>query len=927
MSVLSSEEIVDGVRLATLAYASSSGQLQSELNKIGWTAIDPISGTGDRYLYEAGFGEGFIAKKGKTLVISFTGSIPLLERETWEGIPVEVVADWVSTNIIDGILSNWEFRYNKYDPLVEAALALLDTHEFDRLVAVGHSMGGALVEKFMDEHGSDVRIAAVAVASPGIRSSEYFGDRIINIDHAQDGVVDATSLFGLPGADTLGRNLTIDRLGASTEFIDHGPLRYLDSLSDVLGFFSGASSDRLGSFSGSSFSPGSFSDEIVANIGLIRAIIGREISDDYRGTGENEAIFGREGNDTISGGAGLDLIDGGLGDDFLSGDIGTDSLVGGFGNDTLYGGVESDTLAGGADNDTLYGDGGGDNLYGGSGDDHLNGGAGDDILAGGDGNDDIRGGLGSDTAVYIGASTDYDIFRAGEYVYIQTPHEKDVLSQIEFISFSDGVLNVNSLPDIQANPLLVYEGLGFSFLDLADESEIPIGYGGFGTQPKDIIDIEIVELPFARYVYSSANGYIYVHTLTDSGDLVFSTAYNNLFDPLYGNYGTGYLESFEFGGSQYLLSASNGAFSIFSIDAFGNLQSIDVDVSYSSSFVPGRPADLDIWQSDQSTFWVVIDENRTFFVYELPESGMIRLTHEFAAVSQLPESGGSPYLFGNANTVEHASIGGRDFIYMSSRNDSAIAAFELFPDGAVGQVDIDYYSINSILPYGFTGESKLTHVNAGGNDFIILHSAGLSDLLVYRVDPDGTLSKVSHEQWAGFNFYSQIEVVYYENRAFVLMPDPDSAAVGGFGIYEMLSSGQLTKALSITTPGIDSKITKIRAELDGAVLNVAAGDSQTDSLMSFSVELSSLPNAQFASSASSDETFPGSQVADIYFASFADDTIFGQMGADRLFGGAGHDLINGGGDADTIDGGLGDDVLSGGAGRDLLLGDRDNDIL
>ena len=92
---------------------------------------------------------------------------------------------------------------------------------------------------------------------------------------------------------------------------------------------------------------------------------------------------------------------------------------------------------------------GSDTLKGGYGDDTLRGGAGDDQLTGGAGDDYLEGGAGTDTAVYAGASVDYDIgLAAGGGVRVRhlgLGEGNDLLFGIEQLRFSDGIVTAPGL--------------------------------------------------------------------------------------------------------------------------------------------------------------------------------------------------------------------------------------------------------------------------------------------------------------------------------------------------------------------------------------------------------------------------------------------------------------------------------------------------
>jgi serralysin len=122
----------------------------------------------------------------------------------------------------------------------------------------------------------------------------------------------------------------------------------------------------------------------------------------FRGTGNDDMLFGNDKSNTANGGSGNDVLMGKGGDDRLSGGDGTDLLFGGDGNDRLSGGNKRDLLFGDAGDDLLRGGNGNDSLDGGAGKDTIDGGIGNDTLVGGDGVDILTGGTGSDQFTYGG---------------------------------------------------------------------------------------------------------------------------------------------------------------------------------------------------------------------------------------------------------------------------------------------------------------------------------------------------------------------------------------------------------------------------------------------------------------------------------------------------------------------------------------------
>ena len=147
-------------------------------------------------------------------------------------------------------------------------------------------------------------------------------------------------------------------------------------------------------------------------------LIGGDNVDDLYGDDGNDLLIGGDGEDNLYGGGGDDILRGGNHYDELYGGLGNDDLRGGRGDDVLRGGRGDDELRGGHGEDELHGGRGDDDLRGGRNNDDLRGGRGDDELRGGRGDDDLRGGRGDDfmdggrgddTAIYKGASEDYEI--------------------------------------------------------------------------------------------------------------------------------------------------------------------------------------------------------------------------------------------------------------------------------------------------------------------------------------------------------------------------------------------------------------------------------------------------------------------------------------------------------------------------------------
>ena len=115
-------------------------------------------------------------------------------------------------------------------------------------------------------------------------------------------------------------------------------------------------------------------------------------------------------------------------------------------SDYVTGGLQGESfdLLGGDDH--CFAGGGSDIVDGSAGNDTIDGGSGDDYLKGGSGSDHLIGGAGSDTAVYFGASSDYQIsvdsLSGACSVTSLADGSVDQLLGIEWLSFDDGRISL-----------------------------------------------------------------------------------------------------------------------------------------------------------------------------------------------------------------------------------------------------------------------------------------------------------------------------------------------------------------------------------------------------------------------------------------------------------------------------------------------------
>lgn len=274
----------------------------------------------------------------------------------------------------DGDVTDWGLRYahfGKFGLLIDGLRDYLrDNREIETLYVSGHSLGGAMVQAFVEENGrkfAGVKIEAISFASPGIGLDGDF------VDHAEQ----TLSNFRVAGDIVPWVNAVAGNTSGDINTI----VTYLEEDKDT------------GNVTKHSMALYAALADFLAGEGITSTQIGGidydlfMVKTDVAGRNSDRFTFG-EGKDTIVALPGQDaLIFGGAKADLLVGDAGRDGIYGGGGKDTITGGSKTDHLFGGGANDLLIGERGIDYLFGGAGEDTLEGGSGRDWLEGGAGAD------------------------------------------------------------------------------------------------------------------------------------------------------------------------------------------------------------------------------------------------------------------------------------------------------------------------------------------------------------------------------------------------------------------------------------------------------------------------------------------------------------------------------------------------------------
>lgn len=300
-------------------------------------------------------------------------------------------------------------------------------------------------------NGTDILLDLNALPSQGTWVSGTSGDDTFNIA-LETGTW--TGLDGLQGNDTFNIGGTASMEGVVRLNYAHAA----NGISANLG--TGVISDGRGGTDQLNYDPAS---------GMVIELHGSAHADTITGSSRNERFILRQGNDTLDAGDGRDILRydrSGVGavsvsllagvatgtwdgdafthdisgiEDLRGSRTGADTLIGDNGRNTIFGRGGNDTLQGEGENDWLVGEDGDDSLLGGSGNDTLLGGAGDDILDGGSG-------TGDEAQIHVNRAG-ATLVRAGNQVTVTSAEGTDILSDIEFIWFTDDYVDVSTLLD------------------------------------------------------------------------------------------------------------------------------------------------------------------------------------------------------------------------------------------------------------------------------------------------------------------------------------------------------------------------------------------------------------------------------------------------------------------------------------------------
>ena len=316
---------------------------------------------------------GGVFRKDNTIILAFRGTDSVTDIQFW------------LTKL------DRQAYYDLFDELITRLDSYVENNNISKVLATGHSLGGAMTEIFLENHNDtqDVTYSAVTIASPTagefLESPPLNPDRrILNIGFENDIVyglseltnvnseVSTTGVFiGLGGErNNLDFGFPIDGANQAYEFLvsslgpEHHQDHYAYTVDRIIDskYYEEIQKDSLVLIDRNDLEVDT-SQYFRSDLEKTAFILGEDEGEDALLVDPSQS---NNGNDTLTGTLGKDIIEGLSGNDVLTGDnyyVGAgstavdfeptkDTLDGGDGNDFLEGGSGNDILDGGDDNDT-----------------------------------------------------------------------------------------------------------------------------------------------------------------------------------------------------------------------------------------------------------------------------------------------------------------------------------------------------------------------------------------------------------------------------------------------------------------------------------------------------------------------------------------------------------------------------------------------
>lgn len=400
---VSGNPLAVAAQLADAAYQDTPTAIE-----FGWRAVPTeligLTSNGGDWTYADGIFEGDVEyfsgsqlfQQNAHLYEGNLNGVPTLAlafRGTAETDSTEEIAELIEQGAV-----GWSRLFNTYEDFLEKVTGYAEQGGFEQMLVTGHSLGGALAQKFFinDIAGTALadQSAIITFGSPGSNDEQPTSTLpILNVVHDDDLVPNQ------PFGERYGADLFVERPEKLFfSLVEHEREFYLDTAERFTAAL----------------------EEFDLGADTLPELIG--IAEEYTAALAPESGGGEAAPPATS---------------FLSR---SDIVIGGSGPDVLRG-ERLPLLERNADL-----------IWGGEGGDTLAGGGGNDILDPGPGDDVVEGGFGEDIAIFAGSFADFEINDIGflgrdQQVTDRRPdgdEGTDRLASVELIRFEDGMFNTQT---------------------------------------------------------------------------------------------------------------------------------------------------------------------------------------------------------------------------------------------------------------------------------------------------------------------------------------------------------------------------------------------------------------------------------------------------------------------------------------------------
>ena len=600
---------------------------------------------------------------------------------------------------------------------------------------------------------------------------------------------------------------------------------------------------------------------------------------------------------------------------------GTDSA------DLFRGGAFGESVDLGGGNDTLFGGGGNDTLIGGDGADVIDAGEGNDFIDAGIGSDAIDGGEGVDTVVLSGVQDDYEISGTADalqLVNLQNFSDKE-LNNVEFVRFSDG--SEVSTSDWLAGPAGLQDLAGAAFtaanpsgagvtiavLDPTSQTAVDLGapsegYATFSdtyfyAAARDNLNANLAAIENgAPAVFDVAKVFTNASLIegTSGDDIFIGGDTDDLVDLGLGN------DQLNGNGGNDTLRGGLGADQIFGglgddlLESGGGSDTLDGGEGVDVAFLLGSQANYEIEETSEG---ISIVNLLDFSDKLLVDIEIIRFEDgtELDLLSAFGPIWSPTDLQGATLTPTSSSLDGVVIAALAHDSQTAVD-FGVSSSGYTSVSDTIFYVADRNNPNA--DEATLT----GGAE----NAIAVAPFFINTTSINGTeyndlfIGDLGDEE---VSLGAGNDTLNGEGGNDTLRGgDGDDTLSGGTG-NDVLTGGlgadHIDGGEGIDTLDFSNAGNRVGARLDGvANFGAAIGDTYAS--------IENIIGSVF------DDTFVGSNEANIITSDDGDDTVFALNGDDTLIGGHGDDSLFGQGGDDLLQGGAGSDDLNGGSGIDTV---------